>query len=121
MPAQLETMAEEHQDDGRLVSLPEVRALLEAAERERGELSYEQKLALEHARAFAVKLEAERSHDLVGRLVKLSPKVTPAYAVKIADVLPTHADDVRTIFAKERFQLDADEISKILETVQQYL
>jgi len=121
MPAQLETMAEEHQDDGRLVALAEVRALLEAAERERGELSYEQKLALEHARAFAIRLDAEKAKELVDRLVKVSPKVTAGYAVKIADLLPTHPDDVRTIFAKERFQLEADEISKILETVQPYL
>jgi DNA-directed RNA polymerase subunit F len=112
---------QESTEEGRLVSLAEVRALLEAAERERGELSYEQKLALEHARSFALKLTPEKARELVERLGKLSPKVTPLHAVKIADLLPTHPDDVRTIFAKERFALEKDEIDKILETVQSYL
>jgi DNA-directed RNA polymerase subunit F len=112
---------QEATEEGRLVALAEVRALLEQAERERGELSYEQKLALDHARTFAVRLEADKARELAERLAKLSPKITPAYAVKIADLLPEHADDVRAVFAKERFQLEADEIAKILDTVRGFL
>jgi DNA-directed RNA polymerase subunit F len=108
-------------EEGRLVTLTEVRELLEEAERQRGELSYEQKLALDHARAFAQRLNGAKSRELVDRLVKISSKITEAHAIKIADLLPTHADDVRVIFAKERFQLEKDEMDKILETVQAYL
>lgn len=108
-------------DEGRLITLAEVKELLEGAERTRGELTYEQKLALEHARAFAVRVAGEKAREMVERLRKLSPKVTEAHAVKVADLLPTHPDDVRVIFAKERFQLEKDEIDKILETVQSYL
>ena len=114
-------MAEQMMEEGRLVTLAEVKELLEEAERARGELSYEQKLALEHARSFAIRLTAAQSRELVERVRKASDKVSEGHAVKIADLLPTHADDVRVIFAKERFQLEKDEIDKILETVQAYL
>ncbi|HEV8361708.1 MAG TPA: RNA polymerase Rpb4 family protein [Candidatus Thermoplasmatota archaeon] len=107
--------------EGRLLTLSEVRELLEEAERTRGELSYEQKLALDHARSFALKLSGAKARELVERLRKVSDKVSEQHAVKMADLLPTHPDDVRVIFAKERFQLEKDEMDKILETVQSYL
>lgn len=112
---------QEQMDDGRLVTLAEVKEWLEEAERARGELTYEQKLALDHARSFALKLDADKSRGLVAKLQKATPKVSEAYAVKIADLLPTHPDDVRVVFAKERFQLEKDEMDKILEAVQSYL
>lgn len=114
-------MPQESVSEGHLATLAEVREWLEEAERNRGELTYEQKLALEHARAFAIKVTGAKSRELVGRLSKASDKITEAHAVKLADLLPTHADDVRVIFAKERFQLEKDEMDKILETVQSYL
>jgi DNA-directed RNA polymerase subunit F len=114
-------MPQESTEEGRLVTLAEVKEWLEEAERTRGELTYEQKLALEHARNFAVRVPAEKSREMVEKLRKATDKVSEAHAVKIADVLPSHPDDVRVIFAKERFQLEKDEIDKILETVQSYL
>jgi len=112
---------QESVDEGRLVTLAEVKEWLEEAERIRGELSYEQKLALDHARSFALKLTGTQSRELVGRLRKASDKLSEAHAVKIADLLPTHPDDVRVVLAKERFQLEKDEMDKILEAVQAYL
>lgn len=114
-------MPQESTEDGRTVTLAEVREWLEEAERQRGELTYEQKLALDHARTFATKLSGAKTRELVERLRKLNDKMTEVHAVKIADLLPTHPDDVRVIFAKDRFQLEKDEIDKILETVQGYL
>ena len=114
-------MPQESETEGRLVTLTEVKEWLEEAERLRGELSYEQKLALDHARTFALKLTSEQARELVARLRKISDKVSEPHAVKIADLLPAHADDVRVVFAKDRFQLEKDEIDKILEAVQAYL
>lgn len=114
-------MPQESTEDGRTVTLAEVREWLEEAERQRGELTYEQKLALDHARTFATKLSGAKTRELVERLRKLNDKMTEVHAVKIADLLPTHPDDVRVIFAKDRFQLEKDEIDKILEAVQAYL
>ena len=45
--------------------------------------------------------------------------VNDYYAAKIVDVLPMHADDVSTIFARERISLGHDEIDTIISTVKE--
>lgn len=102
----------------RMVSLAEVKELLEKAESERGELSYEQKLALEHARRFA-RLSGENAKKLIEELTA-NPKIDLPNAIRVADMVPGHADDVRALFAKSRTNLDDSEIQKILESVQKY-
>lgn len=103
----------------RYVPLSEVKALLEREEQKRGELTYEQKLSLEHARKFSRFTEEgirKLLHDL-----RQNPKVDEAMAVRIADLAPQHADDLRALFAKSRMNLDEGELQKILETVVKYL
>lgn len=102
----------------RLVPLADVKELLEKAEAARGELSYEQKLALEHARRFA-KLSAEKATTLVQELMQ-NPKIEYGMAVRVADLAPTNIDDVRALFSKSRANLDEAEIQKILESVSKY-
>lgn len=104
--------------DGRLVTLAEVKEILEREQSERGELNYEQKLASEHSRAFA-RLSREKANELLAKLQGVK-KVSPAHAIKIVDTLPTNADDVRAIFAKERFQLEKEEIDSIIALVTAY-
>ena len=103
----------------RMVPLADVKELLEKAETERGVLSYEQKLALEHARRFA-RMSGANAHKLIEELTS-GGKIDLANAVRVADTVPTHADDVRAIFAKSRTNLDDAEIQKILESVQKYV
>ena len=43
------------------------------------------------------------------------------HAYKIADILPSTEDDVKTIFAKERITLSENDIKKILDLVEKYL
>ncbi|MFQ6107546.1 MAG: RNA polymerase Rpb4 family protein [Thermoplasmata archaeon] len=102
----------------RLLSLGEVKKLLEKESKER-ELSPEQMLALQHTEAFA-RLSPAKAKKLVNELVKIE-HVSEFHAFKIADLLPTHPDDVRAIFAKERFTLGKEEIEKVIKTVEKYL
>ena len=44
-------------------------------------------------------------------------RVSESIAFKIAELLPQHPDDVRAIFAKERFNLEEKEINQIIEIV----
>ncbi len=99
------------------VSLAEVKNLLEKEEKKR-ELSYEQKLALEHAKHFS-KLAITKANTMVEELVKLE-RITEPFAYKIADILPKHPEEVRAIFAKERFTLEDDEVKKIIKIVEKY-
>lgn len=106
----------------RFVTLSDVRDLLEREQGSRGpeNLTYEQKLAHEHATIFA-KISADKSQELAQKLLALGGRVNEYYAFRIADLLPTHADDVRAIFARDRSAPDNDEIEKVLTVVREYL
>jgi len=103
----------------RIVPLSEVKSILKKVEKERGEMLYEQKIALEHAHKFA-KLSVKKTKDMVKDLTMLEFIQEP-HAYKIADILPTNEDDIKTIFAKERITLGGNEIKSILEIVNKYL
>lgn len=100
------------------VSLSEVKSILKKVEKERGEMLYEQKIALEHANKFA-KMPVKKTNDLVKELSTLG-FLQELHVYKIADILPTSEDDIKTIFAKERMTLGDNEIKKILEIVKKY-
>lgn len=104
----------------RPVSVPEALALLQHEQSTREEFTYEQKLALDHAATFA-RLPPEKARELRDKLRAVSGRVTDAHASKLIDVAPTHADDVKAVFARDRAPLEKEEIDKILETVRAYL
>lgn len=105
-------------EDKKMVSLAEVKDILTERQAE-GELTAEQKLALEHATKFA-RLDSKKAKKLTKELLELG-FVSEVNAVKIADLLPTHADDVRLIFSKERASVEKKDIEKILSVIQKYL
>ena len=45
---------------------------------------------------------------------KAIENIRKEYAAKIADILPMHPDDVRAIFARERFSVGREEIDSII-------
>lgn len=100
------------------LSVGEVKKLLEKEKKKR-ELSPEQKIALEHAKQFT-KLDSKKLKKLRDELEKYE-FVSSANAARLADILPTHPDDVKIIFAKERFTLESKDIEQILKTVRKYL
>lgn len=104
----------------RYVPLAEVKNILKKIQKERDELTYEQKIALRHAEAFA-RLPLNKVKKLVKELSENIEKLEEKHVCKIADLLPTHEEDLKTIFAKERLSLSEDEMKKILEIVSKYL
>ena len=104
-------------EEVRHVPLTEVKNLLEKEAKKR-ELSYEQNLALEHAKHFS-QIGMTKAKKMAQELVKLE-RITESIAFKIVDILPMHPDEVRAIFAKERFTLEEDEIKKIIKIVEEY-
>jgi DNA-directed RNA polymerase subunit F len=101
------------------VSLSEVKSILKKIEKERKELSYEQKIALEHSQKFA-RLPIKKTNDLIKELSEQG-FLQESHVYKIVDLLPSKDDDVKTIFAKERITLNDSQIKKILEIVKKYL
>lgn len=105
-------------EEPRIIPLAVVKEILEKQQGERGELNYEQKLASEHSKLFS-RMSAKQSEELLTKLGEIK-KLTPAHIVKIVDLCPVHPDDVRSVFARERFQLEKEEIDKIIALVQSY-
>jgi len=100
------------------VTMAEAREIMVDREK-KGELGYEQKLALEHLKKFS-KLGKEESVKLLEELSS-AVRMSPETAVQIATILPKTADEVRLVFARERFSLNEEEVAKILEIVKKYL
>ena len=81
------------------------------------QIQYEHKLALDHVRVLA-QSTPEISKAIIEKVSDLE-HVDEYYAAKIADILPMHPDDVRSIFARERFSLGRDEIDSIINAVRE--
>lgn len=105
-------------EDKKVVTLTEVKDIIAERQRE-GELTAEQKLSLEHAQKFS-RLDSKKARKLVKELTDLG-FVSEVNAVKIADIMPTHPDDVRLIFSKERASVEKKDTEKVLSIVQKYL
>ena len=105
------------------LTVAEVKELLTDIEEERAldedrELPYELARTIDHANRFAV-LEPEESRELVEELEGVE-KVDEQTAYKIADLLPRSRDELRAVFAQQRYSLDGDELDEILDIVTQY-
>ena len=102
-----------------LLTLPEVKEALaqikKDRENENKELGYELRKAIAHAEMFS-RLDPEKSRTLVNELLKLE-KMKPEIAFRIADILPLSNDEIRSIYAKERYTLTEGELKQILELV----
>ena len=98
----------------KFVSIPEVKDILEEVGEGR-ELNYEQKLALEHA-TYSVQSTSKDANKLIKALME-HERITEALAFKIVEIWPTHPDDVKAIFAKERFTITSEDVQDILQKV----
>jgi DNA-directed RNA polymerase subunit F len=83
------------------------------------EIRYERRKASEHTAKFA-KLSAVDSRALINDLLEL-PKMKELIAVRIADLTPKSPNEVRAIYAKERFTLTEADIESILDCVAKYV
>ncbi len=101
------------------VTLPEVREVLLRVEADRlgleREMSYELRRSIEHANLLA-KTTSEKAQALVEALTGLE-KMRPEIAYRIANLMPRSRDELRAIYAKERFTLTGEELDQIIEIV----
>ncbi len=107
-------MAEE-----RLVTLAEVKEMLEHESKERIELVNEQKVALDHASKFA-KLPPKEAQKLLADLKELE-FISEPVAYRIVDICPQYPEEVRALFAKERLILDKKQIDQVIAAVKKYV
>lgn len=96
------------------VTSSEAKDILASVLKNREEPNYEQKTAAEYLAKFS-KLKAAKSRALVDELLKSNPRIKLQTAVKLVDLMPKDEDDVRAVFAKERFTLTKEDVKGILE------
>ncbi|AXR77357.1 RNA polymerase Rpb4 family protein [Natrarchaeobaculum sulfurireducens] len=109
--------------DEEYLTISEAKELLADIEAERAldedrELRYELARAIEHVNRFAA-LDPEEAQELVAELEELE-KVDEPTAYKIANLLPRNRDELRAVFAQQRYSLSGDELDEILNVVAQY-
>lgn len=99
------------------LTVSEAKEILDRVKEERSEeeLGYELKKAIRHVDAFA-KMDAGKSRDLANNLLNLE-KMKPEIAIRITDILPRTRDELRSIYAKERFVLTAEDLDQMLDMV----
>ncbi|WP_121822568.1 RNA polymerase Rpb4 family protein [Halostella salina] len=106
------------------LTISEAKELLADVEAERAadedrEMRYELARAIEHVNRFAL-LTPEESRELVEELTELE-KVDEVTAYKIADLLPRDRDELRAVYAQERYSLSGDELDDVLNVVAKYV
>lgn len=104
--------------------------LLEARDR-RGEISYEQTMALQHAEWKAssgghpsgqIKTDSEVFQNLLTSLLENEKlQQHPEICSKIAELAPISVADVRVIIASKRIAMDTSEIEEIITTIRQHV
>jgi DNA-directed RNA polymerase subunit F len=99
------------------VGMPEAKEIMISREKKK-ELSYEQKLALEHLNKFTKisTSDAKKFLEELSGVLRMSLETM----VKILNLTPQNPDELRMIFAREKFSLKDEEIKKILEIVKKY-
>ncbi|MFC7046212.1 RNA polymerase Rpb4 family protein [Halobacteriaceae archaeon GCM10025711] len=110
--------------DEQYLTTAEAKELLADVEAERvadedRELRYELARAIDHVNRFAV-LDAAESRDLVEELLAIE-KVDEKTAYKIADLLPQSRNELRSVYAQERYSLSGDELDEVLNVVAKYV
>jgi DNA-directed RNA polymerase subunit F len=109
--------------DEEYLTVAETKEVLQRLERERAadedrEMRYELARAIEHVNRFAV-LDPEESREFVEQLREFE-KVDEPTAYKIANLRPQDRDELRALYAQERYSLSGEELDKVLEVVAKY-
>ena len=109
--------------DEEYLTLAETKDLLADIEAERAadedrEMRYELARAIDHVNRFT-ELTVEESREFVDELEGLE-KVDEPTAYKIANLRPANRDELRAIYAQERYSLSGEELDAVLDVVAKY-
>ncbi|MDD2470933.1 MAG: RNA polymerase Rpb4 family protein [Methanocorpusculum sp.] len=112
-----------------MMTLPELREELiairdqrsggdEAEESTARTMSYELRKSIDHADSLS-KCSVETAKALYGELASLE-KIKPEIANRIVNIMPKSRDELRAIYAKERFTLLPEDLDQILDILHKY-
>ena len=112
--------------DREFVDYATVRDALATTHERRGFLTYEQKMALQHAEWAAsdnrngIKTVTKVFNEIFDALAQMEKLVKyPEIAAKLAEIMPIHQDDVRAVLASKRIAMETEEIEQIVDVIRQ--
>ena len=115
-------------EEDNFIDFATVRDMLESAQERRGDLTYEQVAALQHAQWAAsdnrngYKTDSKVFETLMAALCEIDKLAQyPDLAAKIAELIPMYADDVKAVLVSKRIAIDDSEINQILDVVRQHV
>ena len=115
-------------DEEKFLNFADVRDQLIDAQERRGFLTYEQKMALQHAEWAAsearngFKTDSKVFNDMFGALMKIEKIAKfPDIAAKLAELMPMDSGDVRAVLGSRRITIEASEIEEILDIIRQHV
>lgn len=98
-----------------LISLPEVREILLNRLKETDDLSYVQRIALEHAQLVA-RIDATTAKELIDGLMEKF-RISHKGAITLANYMPDTIDEVRQLLDKDATLMETETIQEILDTL----
>jgi len=118
-------------EEKEFVDFATVRDLLMDARVRRGEISYEQTMAMQHAEWKAsagghptgdMKTDPKVFNDLLAALLENEKlNQNPEICSKIAELAPLSVADVRVIIASKRIAMDTSEIEEVITIIRQHV
>ncbi|MHA2248705.1 MAG: hypothetical protein ACXAD7_00010 [Candidatus Kariarchaeaceae archaeon] len=97
------------------ISLPQVKKLLVNRAQEGDELSYMQRIALEHAQLVS-RISAESAEKLVNDLIEKF-RLTDKASITLANFIPDNVDEIRQLLGKEASTMETETLEEILEVL----
>tara|TARA_B100001250_G_scaffold413470_1_gene447738 strand:- start:1217 stop:1579 length:363 start_codon:yes stop_codon:yes gene_type:complete len=114
--------------DENFIDFATVRDMLESAQERRGDLTYEQVAALQHAQWAAsdnrngYKTSGEVFEGLKAALCEVEKLAQyPDLAAKLAELIPMYPGDIKAVLVSKRIAIDDSEINEILDIVRQHI
>ncbi|MDR0438893.1 MAG: RNA polymerase Rpb4 family protein [Methanocalculaceae archaeon] len=115
---------------GEMMSLPELREVLISIRDQRANegsetktstrmMSYELRKSIDHADSLG-KCDPATSRVLIDELNNLG-KIRPEISYRIVNIMPKNRDELRAIYAKERYTLLPEDLDKILDVLRQHV
>jgi DNA-directed RNA polymerase subunit F len=112
----------------RFLNFADVRDQLIDAQERRGFLTYEQKMAQQHAEWAAsearngFKTDSKVFKDMFEALMKIGKIAKfPDIAAKLAELMPMDSVDVRAVLGSRRITIESSEIEEILDIIRQHV